>query len=148
MIEDTTELCLPGEHVIRLESRPANSEGIGAVTLRDLVRNALRMRPDRILIGEVRGGEAIDLLMALNTGHTGALSTVHANDAGAALLRLQTLASMGGIELPISAIDANIGSAINVIVQVQRRPEGRLIIEVARVRPGPPVSVEQLWVRP
>lgn len=148
VIEDTSELRLPGEHVVRLESRPANSEGVGAVTLRDLVKNALRMRPDRILIGEVRGGEAIDLLMALNTGHTGALSTLHANSAQAALLRLGTLASMGGLELSPAAIEANIGSAVDAIVQVERRPEGRVIVEVARVRAGPPLSVEQIWVRP
>ena len=91
--------------------------------------------------------EAVDLLMALNTGHTGALSTLHANSANAALLRLGTLASMGGVDLPRSAIEDSIGSAVDAIVQVERRPEGRVVVEVAAVRAGPPLSVEQIWPR-
>ena len=109
-IEDAAELRLRQPHVVRLESRPANVEGRGRVTIRDLLRGALRMRPDRIVIGEVRGGEALDLLMALNTGHEGALSTVHANSPEDALRRIETLALMAGVGLPHDAIREQLGA--------------------------------------
>ena len=133
VIEDTSELRLPGRHLVRMETRPANSEGVGAVTLRDLVRNALRMRPDRIVVGEVRGGEAFDLLLALNTGHRGTLTTCHANGPAAALDRLFTLALLGGVNLPSRAIKMQLLSAIDVIVQVERSPSGRRVTEVAEI---------------
>ncbi|MFT7599352.1 MAG: pilus assembly protein CpaF [Acidimicrobiales bacterium] len=145
-IEDTAELQLPGRHVVRLEARPSNSEGVGAVTIRDLVRNALRMRPDRLVIGEVRGGEALDLLMALNTGHDGSLSTCHANHPGAALARLQTLALMGGVDVPADAIEAQLVEAVDVVVQVARVGSSRVVSEVAEV--VPPTAGRSLGVRP
>ncbi|GAA4365997.1 CpaF family protein [Actinomadura verrucosospora] len=131
-IEDSAELRLKQEHVLSLESRPANIEGKGAITIRDLVRNALRMRPDRIIVGEVRGGETLDMLQAMNTGHDGSLVTVHANSTEDAVYRLQTLASMSDVRLPFEAIRDQIGSAVNVIVQLNRGPDGsRRIVEVA-----------------
>jgi pilus assembly protein CpaF len=133
-IEETAELDLPQPHVVRLEARPPNAEGVGAVNVRDLVRTALRMRPDRLIVGEVRGGEALDMLQALNTGHDGSLSTVHANGPSAALARLETLALFGGIALPLPAIRAQIGAAIDGIVHVARGRDGhRAVIEVAEV---------------
>ncbi|MEV3919640.1 CpaF family protein [Actinomadura coerulea] len=131
-IEDSAELRLKQEHVLSLESRPANIEGKGAITIRDLVRNALRMRPDRIIVGEVRGGETLDMLQAMNTGHDGSLVTVHANSTEDAVYRLQTLASMSDVRLPFEAIRDQIGSAVDVIVQLSRGPDGsRRIVEVA-----------------
>ncbi|MES9603954.1 CpaF family protein [Actinomadura sp. NPDC048032] len=131
-IEDSAELRLKQEHVLSLESRPANIEGKGAITIRDLVRNALRMRPDRIIVGEVRGGETLDMLQAMNTGHDGSLVTVHANSTEDAVYRLQTLASMSDVRLPFEAIRDQIGSAVDVIVQLNRGPDGsRRIVEVA-----------------
>jgi len=124
-IEETAELRLPQPHVVRLEARPANAEGAGAVSVRELVRAALRMRPDRIVVGEVRGGEAIDMLQACNTGHDGSLSTVHANSPADALARIETLALSGGIALPLPAIRAQLAAAIDAIVQVARGPDGR-----------------------
>jgi pilus assembly protein CpaF len=124
-IEETAELALPQPHVVRLEARPANAEGIGAVTVRELVRTALRMRPDRLIVGEVRGGEALDMLQALNTGHEGSLSTVHANDPAAALARVETLAMFGGVGLPLAAIRAQIAAAIDGVVHVGRGTDGR-----------------------
>lgn len=123
-IEDSAELSLQQSHVVRLESRPANSEGKGEVTIRDLVRNSLRMRPDRIVVGEVRGGETMDMLQAMNTGHEGSLTTVHANSAQAALGRLETLASMSDLDLPVDTIRDQINSAIDVVIQLERDSSG------------------------
>jgi pilus assembly protein CpaF len=118
--------------VIRLESRPPNVEGKGQVTIRDLVRNSLRMRPDRIVVGEVRGGESLDMLQAMSTGHDGSLATVHANSAEDALMRLQTLASMSDVEIPFVALHDQINSAVDVIVQLTRFADGaRRITEIA-----------------
>ncbi|MBX7467307.1 MULTISPECIES: CpaF family protein [unclassified Streptomyces] len=131
-IEDSAELQLQQSHVIRLESRPANVEGKGRITIRDLVRNSLRMRPDRIVVGEVRGGEALDMLQAMSTGHDGSLATVHANSAEDALMRLQTLSSMSEIKIPFEALHDQINSAVDVIVQLTRHADGsRRITEIA-----------------
>jgi pilus assembly protein CpaF len=133
-IEDAAELRLQQRHVVRLESRPSGVEGKGEVTVRDLLRNALRMRPDRIVIGEVRGPEALDLLTALNTGHDGALSTVHANSAADALSRLETLALMAGVGLPHEAIAEQVQRGIDLVVHLERRPDGsRRVAEIAEV---------------
>jgi len=123
-IEDAAELKLNQEHVIRLESRPPNIEGKGQVTIRDLVRNALRMRPDRIIIGEVRGGEALDMLQAMNTGHDGSLSTIHANSSRDVLSRLETMVLMAGMEIPIKAIREQVASAVDLIVHMNRLKDG------------------------
>ncbi len=123
-IEDSAELQLPQEHVVRLESRPPNIEGEGAVTIRDLVRNALRMRPDRIVVGECRAGEALDMLQAMNTGHDGSLTTVHANTPRDALSRLETLCLMAGLDLPARAIREQIASAIDLVFQQSRLSDG------------------------
>ncbi len=131
-IEDAAELRLQQPHVVRLESRPAGVEGRGEVTIRDLLRNALRMRPDRIVIGEVRGPEALDLLTALNTGHDGALSTVHANSPADALNRLQTLALMAGVGLPHEAIAEQVRRGIDLVVHLRREADGsRRVSELA-----------------
>lgn len=131
-VEDAAELQLQQDHVVRLESRPPNIEGRGRVTIRDLVRNSLRMRPDRVIVGEVRGGETLDMLQAMSTGHDGSLATVHANSAEDALLRLQTLASMSELQLPFEALRDQINSAVDVLVQLVRHPDGtRRIAEVA-----------------
>lgn len=136
-LEDAAELRLQQPHVVRLESRPASIEGRGAVTVRDLLRNALRMRPDRIVIGEVRGPEALDLLTALNTGHDGALSTVHANSPLDALRRLETLALMAGVGLPHEAVREQLGRAIDLIVHLERGGDGRRrVVQVAEVVPA------------
>jgi pilus assembly protein CpaF len=133
-IEDAAELRLRQPHVVRLESRPAGVEGRGEVTIRDLLRNALRMRPDRIVIGEVRGAEALDLLTALNTGHDGALSTLHANSPADALGRLETLALMAGVGLPHEAIAGQVRRGIDLVVQLERRSDGsRVVSEIAEV---------------
>ncbi|MEM1162856.1 MAG: CpaF family protein [Pseudomonadota bacterium] len=124
-IEDTAELQLQQEHVGRMESRPANVEGTGAVTQRDLLKNALRMRPDRIIVGETRGEEVVDMLQAMNTGHEGSMTTLHANGPRDALSRLENMIGMSGIELPLKAVRTNIASAINVIVQVNRMTDGK-----------------------
>ena len=132
--EDAAELRLRQVHVISLESKPANVEGRGQITIRDLVRNALRMRPDRIIVGEVRGGEALDMLQAMNTGHDGSMSTVHANNPRDVINRLETLVLLAGTELPSRAIRGQIASAINVIVQTERlRGGARKIVGVAEV---------------
>jgi pilus assembly protein CpaF len=134
-IEDAAELRLQQSHVVRLESRPAGVEGRGEVSIRDLLRNALRMRPDRIVIGEVRGIEALDLLTALNTGHDGALSTVHANSPRDALARLETLALMAGVGLPHEAISEQVRRGIDLVVHLQREADGaRRVTEIAEVR--------------
>ncbi|MEV6655274.1 CpaF family protein [Streptomyces sp. NPDC051219] len=131
-IEDSAELQLQQAHVIRLETRPPNVEGKGQITIRDLVRNSLRMRPDRIIVGEVRGGETLDMLQAMSTGHDGSLATVHANSAEDALMRLQTLASMSEVEVPFEALQDQINSAVDVVVQLTRHGDGsRRITEIA-----------------
>ncbi|MEA2441373.1 MAG: pilus assembly protein CpaF [Thermoleophilaceae bacterium] len=133
-IEDAAELRLRQRHVVRLESRPANLEGSGEVTIRALVRNALRMRPDRIVVGEVRGAEALDMLMALNTGHEGSLTTVHANSPEDALRRVETLALMAGVGLPHDAVREQVASALQLVVHQARGPSGaRRIESVAEV---------------
>jgi pilus assembly protein CpaF len=139
-IEDAAELRLRQRHVVRLESRPANVEGRGEVTIRGLVRNALRMRPDRIVVGEVRGGEALDMLMALNTGHSGSLTTVHANSPVDALRRVETLALMAGVGLPHAAVREQVASALDLVVHQARGPGGvrrvESVAEVVRVAGG------------
>ena len=147
-IEDAAELQLQQDHVVRLESRPANIEGRGAITIRDLVRNALRMRPDRIVIGEVRGAEAMDLLVALNTGHRGALSTVHANGAGDALRRLETLAMMAGLGVPHEVVSEQLTNAIELVLHLERHGAERRaaeLCEVTRVAGAP--AVRAVWSR-
>jgi len=123
-VEDSAELQLQQAHVVRLETRPANIEGQGEVTLRDLVRNSLRMRPDRIVVGEVRGSEALDMMQAMNTGHDGSLTTIHANSARDALSRLETMIPMAGLDIPDKAIRQQIASAVHVIIQVARLSDG------------------------
>jgi len=133
-IEDAAELSLSQDHVVRLETRPENVEGRGRVSIRDLVRNALRMRPDRIIVGEVRGGEALDMLQAMNTGHEGSLATVHANSAEDALVRLDTLASMSEVDIPYTAIRDQVNNAIDIVVQLLRGSDGtRRVVEVSYV---------------
>ncbi len=123
-IEDAAELRIPLPHVVRLESRPPSGEGVGEVDIRALVRNALRMRPDRIIVGEVRGGETLDMLSAMTTGHEGSLSTVHASSPRDALARLRVMAMMGGLELPYAAVDEQVSSAIDVVVHCARDVDG------------------------
>lgn len=133
-IEDAAELQLQQDHVVRLETRPANAEGVGAVTQRDLVRNALRMRPDRIIVGEVRGSEAFDMLQAMNTGHEGSMTTIHANTARDALGRLEQMVTMMGGDFPLSAIRQQVASGIHVIVQLNRLSDGqRRIMSISEV---------------
>ncbi len=133
-IEDAAELQLRQEHVVRLESRPPNIEGRGQVTIRDLVHNALRMRPDRIVVGEVRGGEALDMLQAMNTGHDGSLTTLHANSPRDAIARLETLVLISGVDLPARAIRQQIAAAIDLIIQVSRLRDGsRKVVAVTEV---------------
>jgi pilus assembly protein CpaF len=148
-IEDAAELRLRQRHVVRLETRPANLEGRGEVTIRQLVVNALRMRPDRIVVGEVRGAEALDMLQALNTGHDGSLTTVHANSPADALRRLETLALMAGIGLPHAAVRDQVASALDVVVHQARLPDGSRVVEsvteVLRVAGG--TGTRELWAR-
>jgi pilus assembly protein CpaF len=148
-IEDAAELRLRQRHVVRLEARPANLEGRGEVTIRQLVVNALRMRPDRIVVGEVRGAEALDMLQALNTGHDGSLTTVHANSPADALRRIETLALMAGIGLPHAAVRDQVASALDVVVHQARLPDGSRVVEsvteVLRVAGG--AGTRELWVR-
>ena len=133
-VEDAAELSLDQPHTIRLETRPANVEGKGQITIRDLVRNSLRMRPDRIIVGECRGGEALDMLQAMNTGHEGSLTTVHANSPDDALARLETLASMSDVEIPFQAIRDQVNSAVDLIVQLTRQSDGkRRVVTIAYV---------------
>jgi pilus assembly protein CpaF len=124
-IEDSAELQLQQQHVVRLETRPANIEGKGEITQRDLVKNALRMRPDRIIVGEVRAGEAFDMLQAMNTGHEGSMTTVHANSPRDALSRIEQMIGMSGIEMPIRSMHSQIASALDVVIQVARLSDGR-----------------------
>ncbi len=128
-IEDAVELTLHMPNLVRLESRPANSEGIGEVDIRDLVRNSLRMRPDRIVVGEVRGSETIDMLQAMNTGHEGSLSTVHANSPRDALRRLETMVLLSGAELPLRAIREQVSSSIDLVVHLARDANGRRYVD-------------------
>ena len=133
-IEDAAELQLHQDHLVRLESRPPNIEGRGAITIRDLVRNSLRMRPDRIVVGECRGGEALDMLQAMNTGHDGSLTTIHANSPRDALARLETLVLMAGFDLPLRAIREQIASAINIVVQITRERDGsRKVVNISEI---------------
>ncbi len=137
-IEDAAELRIPLPHVVRLESRPPSLEGAGAVPIRALVRNALRMRPDRIVVGEVRGGEALDMLTAMTTGHEGSLSTLHASSPADAVRRVQTLALMGDLDLPYRAVADQVGSALDVIVHQARLADGnRRVVEIAAVEWSP-----------
>ena len=147
-VEDAAELALRQEHVVRLEARPPNVEGRGEVTIRALVRNALRMRPDRIVVGEVRGAEALDMLSALTTGHEGSLTTVHATSATEALRRIETLALMAGLGLPHEAIRDQVGAAIELVVHQRRMPDGsRAVACVAEVvRRAGSVGVRELYV--
>lgn len=143
-IEDAAELRLRHPHVVRMEARAAGIEGVGTVEIRDLLRNALRMRPDRIVLGEVRGPEALDLVQALNTGHSGCLSTIHANSPTDALRRLASLVMLGGTGLPHDAIRSQIGSAVDIVVQVERTTsEAREVVAVVEVVDGD--TVRPLW---
>jgi pilus assembly protein CpaF len=136
-VEDAAELRLPQDHVVRLESRPANAEGIGHVPVRELVRNALRMRPDRIVVGECRGAEAFDMLQAMNTGHDGSMTTCHANGVDDALRRLETMVLLADVGLPLVAVREQLASALDVVVQVTRvAGGGRRVAAVAEVVPG------------
>jgi pilus assembly protein CpaF len=148
-IEDAAELRLRQRHVVRLEARPPNLEGRGEVTIRQLVRNALRMRPDRIVVGEVRGAEALDMLQALNTGHDGSLTTVHANSPADALRRVETLALMAGVGLPHAAVREQVASALDLVVHQARMPDGSRrvdsVTEVIRVAGG--AGVRDLYTR-
>lgn len=146
-IEDAAELRLEQPHVVRLESRPPSVEGVGGVAIRDLVRNALRMRPDRIVIGEVRGPEAMDLIVALNTGHRGALSTVHANSAEDALRRVEMLALMSGLEVPHAIVREQLVSAVDAILHLERGADGSRraasLCEVVRAAGG--AAIREVW---
>lgn len=137
-VEDAAELRLPSDHVVRLETRPASVEGVAAVSCRDLVRNALRMRPDRLVVGEVRGGEALDMVQAMNTGHDGSLSTLHANGCEDAIRRLETLVLLAGVGLPLDAVREHLAAAVDLVVHIARDGGGRRrVVEVAEVlRPG------------
>jgi len=147
-IEDAAELKLNQQHVLRLEARPANIEGEGEIRIRELVRNALRMRPDRIIVGEVRGAEALDMLQAMNTGHDGSLCTVHANSSRDALARIETMVLMAGFDLPVKAIRQQVASALDLIVQLDRLPDGSrrvmAITEVLRME-GDIITLQDLF---
>lgn len=148
-IEDAAELKLSQPHVVSLETRPPNLEGRGEVAIRDLVRNSLRMRPDRIVVGECRGGEALDMLQAMNTGHEGSLTTLHSNSPRDALARLETLVLMSGMELPIRAIRDQVASAVGLIVQQARLSDGsRRITHISEVTglEGDVISMQDLFV--
>lgn len=147
-IEDAAELQLRQQHVITLESRPANLEGRGQITIRDLVRNSLRMRPDRIIVGEVRSGEALDMLQAMNTGHDGSLTTAHANSPRDVLSRLETMVLMAGMDLPIRAIREQIAAAINIVVQQSRMRDGsRKVISICEITgmEGDIISMQEIF---
>jgi pilus assembly protein CpaF len=148
-IEDAAELQLRQPHWLRLEYRPSNLEGKGEITIRDLVRNALRMRPDRIVVGEVRGGEALDMLQAMNTGHDGSLSTVHANSPRDVLSRLETMALMAGVDIPVRAIREQIASAVHLIVHQARLRDGtRRVTHVTEVvgMEGEVITLQDLFL--
>jgi pilus assembly protein CpaF len=148
-IEDAAELQLKQDHVVSLESRPPNIEGRGQVTIRDLVINSLRMRPDRIVVGEARGGEALDMLQAMNTGHDGSISTVHANSARDALARLETMVLMAGMDLPMKAIREQIAAALDLVIQIQRYSDGtRKVMRISEVvgMEGDTVTMQDIFV--
>jgi pilus assembly protein CpaF len=148
-IEDSAELQLQQDHVVRLETRPANIEGKGAVTQRDLVRNALRMRPDRIIVGEVRGAEALDMLQAMNTGHDGSISTVHSNSTRDALSRIETMVLMAGVSLPSRAMREYISSALDILVHLARLSDGtRKIVKVTEVvgMEGDTITLQDIFI--
>jgi pilus assembly protein CpaF len=147
-IEDAAELRLPQPNVVALETRAPSVEGSGAVDVRALLRAALRMRPDRIVVGEVRGGEALDMLQAMNTGHRGSLTTAHANGAPHALMRIETMALMGGVDLPLEAIREQIRRGIDVVVHQERDPAGvRRVVEIAELSPerGDPYVLTRIY---
>lgn len=147
-VEDAAELQLKQEHVVRLETRPANMEGTGSITIRDLVRNSLRMRPDRIVVGECRGGEALDMLSAMNTGHDGSMTTVHANSPREAIGRLETLCLMAGMDLPAKAIREQIAGAVDLIIQISRLSDGsRKILSITEVAgmQGEAVTLQEIF---
>lgn len=147
--EDACELQLQQPHVVRLETRPANLEGVGEVTMRDLIKNCLRMRPERIIVGEVRGPEAFDLLQAMNTGHDGSMGTVHANNPREALSRMENMIAMGNLNIPQSAVREQIASAVNVIIQVQRLRDGsRKVTHVTELTgmEGEVVTMQDLFI--
>jgi pilus assembly protein CpaF len=147
-IEDPTELRLQQGHVVSLEARPASLEGKGEVTQRDLVRNSLRMRPDRIIVGEVRGSEAFDMMQAMNTGHEGSLSTVHANTPRDALARIENMILMAGLDLPVRAIREQVSSGIHVIIQISRLSDGsRKVTHVSEIAgmEGQVVTMQDLF---
>lgn len=148
-IEDAAELQLQQDHVVRLETRPPNPSGAGAIYQRDLVKNALRMRPDRIIVGEVRGGEAFDMLQAMNTGHDGSMTTVHANTARDALSRIEQMVTMIGIDLPLSAIRTQLASGINFVVQLNRLSDGnRKVMSVSEITgmEGSTITMQDIFV--
>ena len=148
-IEDPLELALQQRHVIRMEARPPDMTGNHAITQRDLLRNSLRMRPDRIIIGEIRGAEAFEMLQAMNTGHEGSLSTVHANSPRDALARVENMVLMAGIDLPITAIREQVASALHLVIQLQRFPDGsRKIVRVSEITgmEGNTVTMQDLFV--
>lgn len=148
-IEDTAELQLQQEHIARMESRPANVEGNGEVSQRDLLRNALRMRPDRIIVGETRGDEVIDMLQAMNTGHDGSMTTIHANSARDALVRVENMISMSGVDMPLRAMRAQIAAAINIVVQIKRLQDGsRRVVSIAEIsgQEGEVITMQDIFV--
>jgi pilus assembly protein CpaF len=148
-IEDAAELQLQQHHVVRLETRPPNPTGGGAVSQRDLVRNALRMRPDQIIVGEVRGGETFDMLQAMNTGHDGSMTTVHANSARDALGRIEQMVTMMGIDLPMSAVRAQIASGLHFVVQLSRLSDGsRRVMSVSEITgmEGDVITMQDIYV--
>jgi len=147
-IEDAAELRLQQEHVCRLETRPPNAEGRGQVIARDLVRNALRMRPDRIIVGEVRGAEALDMLQAMNTGHEGSLTTIHANSPRDALARVETMIQFASTSLPLRAIREQIASALDLVIQIARMADGsRRIVSISEITSmeGDVISMQELF---
>jgi pilus assembly protein CpaF len=146
--EDACELQLQQPHVVRLETRPANLEGVGEINMRDLVKNCLRMRPERIIVGEVRGPEAFDLLQAMNTGHDGSMGTVHANNPREAITRMENMIAMGGLNLPQAAVREQIAAAVNVIIQVQRLRDGsRKVTHISEITgmEGDVVTMQDLF---
>jgi pilus assembly protein CpaF len=148
-IEDAAELQLKQEHVVRLETRPANIEGKGEINQRDLVRNSLRMRPDRIIVGEVRGQEAFDMLQAMNTGHDGSLTSIHSNSPRDALIRVETMVAMAGLEIPAEFLRRYISSAINVIIQTARMADGtRKVVSIQEITgmEGNVTSLQEIFV--
>ena len=147
-IEDAAELQLQQPHVVRLETRPPNIEGKGEVTQRALVRNSLRMRPDRIIVGEVRGAEVLDMLQAMNTGHDGSMTTIHANNARDGISRLENMVAMAGIEMPLKAMRNQIASAVNLIVQASRLQDGsRRMVSITEITgmEGEVISMQEIF---